>query len=207
MATPPVYVPNLSRASGPLPDGVLTWDATTKETNVIANTGPAHFVFNFTNVATQMNLGLATNITSITNFATVTNSSFWARLFGEKSPGCPRCQQHQRRHGHKFHYAGSGRHFECASVLRLHHDKIAAVALDTRARHQRPDRSHGEPAWQERHVVSRRLNVYTDKGSKMLDAQNHHSAVRDAGDVAKPTAREICKLRMADRQAVFKGDV
>ncbi|MGA9780509.1 MAG: hypothetical protein WBS33_19810, partial [Verrucomicrobiia bacterium] len=84
VATPPVYVPNLSGASGPLPDGVLTWDATTKETNVNANTGPAHFVFNFTNVATQINLGLATNITSITNFATVTNSSFWARLFGRK---------------------------------------------------------------------------------------------------------------------------
>lgn len=84
VATPPVYVPNLSGASGPLPDGVLAWDATTKETNVIADTGPAHFVFNFTNVATQINLGLATNITSITNFTTVTNSSFWARLFGRK---------------------------------------------------------------------------------------------------------------------------
>ncbi|MGH7992968.1 MAG: DUF1573 domain-containing protein [Limisphaerales bacterium] len=84
VATPPVYVPNLSGASGPLPDGILAWDATTKETNVIANTGPAHFVFNFTNVATRINLGLATNITSITNFATVTNASFWARLFGRK---------------------------------------------------------------------------------------------------------------------------
>jgi len=84
VATPPVYVPNLSGASGLLPDGVLAWDATSKETNVIANTGPAHFVFNFTNVATQINLGLATNITTITNFVTVTNSSFWARLFGRK---------------------------------------------------------------------------------------------------------------------------
>jgi len=84
VTTPPVYVPNLSNASGQLPDGVLAWDATAKETNVTENTGPAHFVFNFTNVATQINLGLATNMASITNFTTVTNSSFWARLFGRK---------------------------------------------------------------------------------------------------------------------------
>ncbi len=51
VATPPVYVPNLSSASGQLPDGILAWDATTKETNVIANSGPAHFVFNFTNAS------------------------------------------------------------------------------------------------------------------------------------------------------------
>lgn len=53
VATPPVYVPNLSSAAGQLPDGILAWDATTKETNVIANTGPAHFVFNFTNTSTN----------------------------------------------------------------------------------------------------------------------------------------------------------
>jgi len=53
VVTPPVYVPNLARASGPLPDGVLAWDSTTKETNVIANAAFAHFVFNFTNVSTN----------------------------------------------------------------------------------------------------------------------------------------------------------
>jgi mono/diheme cytochrome c family protein len=84
VATPPVYVPNLSHSSGPLPDGILAWDATTKETSVAANTRTAHFTFNFTNVATQIDLGLATNIISITNFATITNSGFWARLFGRE---------------------------------------------------------------------------------------------------------------------------
>ena len=53
VATPPVYVPNLSSAAGQLPDGILAWDATTKETNVIANSGPAHFVFDFTNTSTN----------------------------------------------------------------------------------------------------------------------------------------------------------
>jgi mono/diheme cytochrome c family protein len=83
VTTPPVYVPNLSGASGPLPDGVLAWDAATKETNVVANAPSAHFVFNFTNIATQIELGLATNVNSITNLTTVTNSGFWARLSGK----------------------------------------------------------------------------------------------------------------------------
>jgi mono/diheme cytochrome c family protein len=84
VATPPVYVPNTSQASGPLPDGVIAWDATTKETNVTEGTGQAHFVINFTNTATQIRLGLATNVASITNFTTVTNRGFWARLTGRE---------------------------------------------------------------------------------------------------------------------------
>jgi mono/diheme cytochrome c family protein len=53
VTTPPLYVPNLSHAAGPLPDGVLAWDGTTKETNVTENTTAAHFVFNFTNISTN----------------------------------------------------------------------------------------------------------------------------------------------------------
>jgi len=53
VATPAVYVPNLSQAAGPLPDGVLAWDETTKETNVVENTTAAHFTFSFTNIFTN----------------------------------------------------------------------------------------------------------------------------------------------------------
>jgi len=53
VATPAVYVPNLSQAAGPLPDGVLAWDGTTKEANVTANDVTAHFVFSFTNIFTN----------------------------------------------------------------------------------------------------------------------------------------------------------
>jgi len=53
VATPAVYVPSLSHAQGPLPDGILAWDATTKETNVTADTAFANFVFNFSNVSTN----------------------------------------------------------------------------------------------------------------------------------------------------------
>ena len=53
VVTPPVYVPNLAHAQGPLPDGILTWDSTTKATNVVADTAFANFVFNFSNVSTN----------------------------------------------------------------------------------------------------------------------------------------------------------
>jgi mono/diheme cytochrome c family protein len=48
--TPAVYVPDMSHAHEPLPDGVLVWDATSKSTDVAANEDSAHFTFNFTNV-------------------------------------------------------------------------------------------------------------------------------------------------------------
>ena len=53
VTTPPVYVPEMSHASGPLPDGILVWDGAMKETNVTAETTEAHFIFSFTNVSTN----------------------------------------------------------------------------------------------------------------------------------------------------------
>jgi len=82
--TPPVYVPDISHANDPMPDGVFAWDHLMGSTNVPSDQQQAHFVFNFTNIAQKADLGLATNITSITNLTTVTNSSFWARLWGKQ---------------------------------------------------------------------------------------------------------------------------
>jgi hypothetical protein len=53
VTTPPVYVPDMSHASGPLPEGILVWDGITKETNVTEGTAEAHFVFSFTNISTN----------------------------------------------------------------------------------------------------------------------------------------------------------
>ena len=53
VTTQPVYVPNMSHAAGPLPDGILAWDSTSKETNLVANTKTAQFAFDFTNVSTE----------------------------------------------------------------------------------------------------------------------------------------------------------
>jgi mono/diheme cytochrome c family protein len=51
VTTPPVYVPSLSHASGPLSDATLAWGATTQETNAAADAANAHFTFSFTNVS------------------------------------------------------------------------------------------------------------------------------------------------------------
>jgi cytochrome c553 len=48
--TQPVYVPNLSHAGDPLPDGVLVWDDLSKAVDAPANQAAAHFTFNFTNI-------------------------------------------------------------------------------------------------------------------------------------------------------------
>ena len=75
VTTPPVYVPDISHANDPLPDGIFAWDELSKSTDAAADQLAAQFVFNLTNVAKKINLGLATNLTSITNISTVTNSS------------------------------------------------------------------------------------------------------------------------------------
>jgi mono/diheme cytochrome c family protein len=53
VTTPPVYVPDLSHAYQPLPEGTLVWDSTTKETNVAAEAVDAQFIFNFTNASSD----------------------------------------------------------------------------------------------------------------------------------------------------------
>lgn len=51
VATPPVYVPDVSHANSPMPDGVLAWDALTKSTDAPADQEQVHFVFSFTNIS------------------------------------------------------------------------------------------------------------------------------------------------------------
>jgi mono/diheme cytochrome c family protein len=48
--TPAVYVPDLTHAAGPLPDGVLAWDNILHATDAAADQTEAHFTFLFTNV-------------------------------------------------------------------------------------------------------------------------------------------------------------
>jgi mono/diheme cytochrome c family protein len=50
VASPPVYVPDMSHASGPLPDGALVWNNVVQTTNASADQPEVHFVFSFTNV-------------------------------------------------------------------------------------------------------------------------------------------------------------
>jgi len=50
VTTPPVYVPNISHANDPLPDGIFAWDETSKSTDAAADQQLAHFIFSFTNI-------------------------------------------------------------------------------------------------------------------------------------------------------------
>ena len=50
-ASAPVYVPDLSHANDPLPDGMLAWNSLAQTTNVPANSEQAHFLLSFTNVS------------------------------------------------------------------------------------------------------------------------------------------------------------
>ena len=50
-ATPAVYVPDLSHAGGPLPDGVLAWDNILQATDATADQAEARLAFNLTNVS------------------------------------------------------------------------------------------------------------------------------------------------------------
>ena len=84
VTTTPVYVPDNSLAHRPLPDGIFAWDGETKTTDATNGQDFARFTFSFTNIAQTVATNLATKVTSLTNVTTVTNSSFWAKLWGNK---------------------------------------------------------------------------------------------------------------------------
>ncbi len=50
VATAPVFVPDMSHAGGPLPDGVIAWDDLMKATDATNGQDFARFIFSFTNV-------------------------------------------------------------------------------------------------------------------------------------------------------------
>src|SRR5882757_2811572 len=84
VASAPTYVPDYTHANDPLPPGILAWDETTKNVDATNGQDFARFVFAFTNVATAITVGQATNISYATNFTIVTNKSFWDVFSGHK---------------------------------------------------------------------------------------------------------------------------
>ena len=49
--TPAVYVPDMTHANDPMPDGIFAWDELSKATDAAAAQPQAHFTFNFTNIS------------------------------------------------------------------------------------------------------------------------------------------------------------
>jgi mono/diheme cytochrome c family protein len=73
LTSPPVYVPDLSHAGDPLPDGVLNWSSLMQTTNADADQDLVRFTFAFTNVAKRMDISLATNVITTANSSAQTN--------------------------------------------------------------------------------------------------------------------------------------
>jgi cytochrome c553 len=69
----PVYVPDLTHSGDPLPDGVLAWSSLMQATNAAADQESVRLTYSFTNVATRMDISLATNIITTADSATLTN--------------------------------------------------------------------------------------------------------------------------------------
>jgi mono/diheme cytochrome c family protein len=78
VTSPPVYVPDMSHANDPLPDGFLAWNSLMQETNVAAGQPQAHFVFSFTNIAETVDRTWTTNVTALAHVVATTNSGFWS---------------------------------------------------------------------------------------------------------------------------------
>jgi mono/diheme cytochrome c family protein len=82
--TTPQYVPDYSHSGQPLPGGVLAWDSVQKNTDVTNGQDFARFIFAFTNIATKIDMVMATNVAWITNYTIVTNTSFWRVISGHQ---------------------------------------------------------------------------------------------------------------------------
>lgn len=54
LASAPTYMPDLTHAGEPLPDGVIAWDETLKTTDAAFNQDFAKFTYSFTNVTTNV---------------------------------------------------------------------------------------------------------------------------------------------------------
>jgi mono/diheme cytochrome c family protein len=73
VATAPVYAPDYTHSTEPLPDGVFAWDAVTKSVDATNGQDFARFAFSFTNIATVHETVLTTNFVAVTNVTATTN--------------------------------------------------------------------------------------------------------------------------------------
>ncbi len=202
----PVYVPDYTHAGEPLPDGVIAWDALTKQTVATNGQDFAWFAFAFTNIAVKINLGLATNVTVFTNFTTVTNTGFWTHFFGKTTT-------------------------EVASVIRSTNTititnsvtPIPIAILDAHAscgctQPQLPSRPWLLPPGTnsvlrisvnlagKSGMVFKYVDVSTDKGTKRLNFSINILPPPPPKPLSEEERAQGVAAAKIDRQAVFKGD-
>jgi len=204
--SPPVYVPDTTHENEPLPPGVLAWDATTKSVDVTNGLDFARFVFAFTNIATRIDLGLATNVTFATNYVVVTNKGFWSVVSG-------------RKYTSVAHATGSTNVVTVTNSI----SPVAVTILDVHPSCGCTTAELPTPPWilppgtnsiinikvnlaGKSGMVFKTVNVKTDKGKMDLMLRiNILPAPPAAPMSAEERARGVAAATV-DRQAVFKGE-
>jgi len=205
VATAPVYVPDYTHAGEPLPDGVIAWDGLIKSTSATNGQDFARFTFNFTNVASKASIGWATNVISVTNFSTITNSGFWARLFGN---GIKQIANISTRTN-----AVIATNFTPVAVTILTvHPSCSCTAAEL------PPLPWTIPAGANEQIkinvnlsgkfgtLFKQVNVVTDKGNKNLMLRIDILPPPPAPEMTEAQKLAGIAAAKADRQAIFKND-
>jgi len=204
VTTPPVYVPDISHVNDPLPDGVLAWDDLSKATDAAADQQQAHFVFNFTNVAKKIDLGLATNVTYTTNFTTVTNRSSWARFWGKKTSRVASIVSNTNivtvTNSVTIPVTILSVHPSCGCTTAQLPPTPWTIAPGTNGQIRLTVDLRGKSG-----TLFKTVNVSTDKGSKTLMLRINILPPVIPKLTDEERARDLAAAKI-DRQAVFRGD-
>jgi len=198
----PVYVPDYTHANEPMADNVIAWDGLLKATDATNGQDFARFVFSFTNIAQKIEVGLATNIISLTNFTTITNSSFWGKKIVPVTSVVFRTNTVPVTNG----FAPAD-----VTILSVHPSCGCTTAELPPVPWTIPGGSNGVIKVAvnlagKSGVVFKSVNVSTDHGSKTLQLRINilpPPPVKPMSD--EDRARGIAAAKI-DRQAVFKGD-
>jgi len=198
----PVYVPDYTHANEPMADNVIAWDGLLKATDATNGQDFARFVFSFTNIAQKIEVGLATNITCLTNLTTITNSSFWGKKIVPVTSVVFRTNTVPVTNG----FAPAD-----VTILSVHPSCGCTTAELPPVPWTIPGGSNGVIKVAvnlagKSGTVFKTVNVSTDHGSKTLTLRINilpPPPVKPMSD--EDRARGIAAAKI-DRQAVFKGD-
>jgi len=192
--TPAVYVPDVSRASQPLPEGVLAWDGIFKTVDATNGQDFARFIFSFTNIAKKVETGW------ITNVATGSVAGFWGKKKGRGGSGGGSTNRVVFTNSAPIPVTILSVHPSCGCTT---------VELPPVPWTIPPGSSHslkisvnlaGKSG-----TLFKTINVATDQGNMNLSVRINllPPVVRTMTDADRARAMEAAKV---DRQAVFKGD-
>ena len=202
VATAPVYNPDTSHANEPMKDGILVWDAEQKTVDATNGQDFARFTFSFTNIATAINVGQATNIVFTTNISTVTESGFW----GKKTRQAVQVTS-------QTNVATVTNSITPIPVTVIDvHPSCGCTTAELPARPWMiPGGSNGQIKLNvnlaaKAGLLFKTVNVSTDKGSKTLMLRINIAPAPAPRPMSEEERARGIAVSKADRQAVFKND-